>query len=89
MNVYATVRYNSDHERTSINVNAKQAVGVTARFNLEGSTAILTSVENEGFDDSQTVYADNLSYVMDYVEGLPFVQAVTIDEYEPPEESHE
>lgn len=83
MSISAKVRFNEGHERKGIDVNARGVVGLEAHFTMEGSTAVLTSVQER--DGEESVYGDNLSYVMDYVEDLPFVQAVTLDEYEDPE----
>lgn len=80
MGISASVRYNSDNERTSITVDGKRSVGLNAKFTMDGPVARLTSVRpREGETD---VFGDNLSYAMDYVEDLPFVEEVGIDEYE-------
>lgn len=76
----ATVRYNSDHERTSITVDARNKIGATGKFKLDGSTAVLTEVrQREGQSD---VYGGSIQFLLDFAEDLPFVQAVTIDEYD-------
>ena len=79
----AKVRYNSDHERTGIEVDAAREVGIEARFTVDGRAAILTSVQTKSGDGE--VFADNIQFVMEYVSGLGFVDQVQLDEYEDPE----
>lgn len=76
MNAEAT--YNETGDVIAIDVDARKKVGLEVGFAMEGSTAVCVEAETRG---SSTVFMDNVNLVMEYVESLPFVQAVTLDEY--------
>lgn len=82
MTLQATVKYNDDGEPYNLTVNERN--GHTVSFALRGTSAIVRSIEPPRGEEE--VYADHLSRIMDYAEELPQVQAVKLQEFEPPEE---
>jgi Fe-S cluster assembly iron-binding protein IscA len=74
----AKVTHNEDGERVRLSVDSSHKHGLSANFSMQGSTAVCTTVTPTNED---SVYADDFQAVLDYVESLPFVQAVTLDEY--------
>ena len=74
----AEVKFNEDGDPYSLKVSERH--GHTVKFSMEGSTAVATSIQQPGGEC--WAYIDDLSRFMDYAETLPFVQAVTLDEYD-------
>lgn len=74
----ATVTYNEDGEPSTIRV--KEQYGHAVKFHMDGTTAVANTVEPAKGEPS--VYLDAVHRLMDYAESLPFVQAVTLDDYE-------
>jgi len=81
MTLNANVKYDSNGEESSIQINAKQELGFTARFTVSDNVAELQWVENE-FEDEDYIHGQNIKYVMDYVTTLPFVETVELAEYD-------
>ena len=75
----ATVNYNDNGDVTSIEATNDFSSGHMVRFTMDGSTAVAASIKPPEGED--VAYADDVSMLLNYVESLPFVQAVTLDEY--------
>lgn len=82
MSLTATVKFNENAEPYRVEVGERSGHAVS--FAIRGSSAIATSVEPPAGEGK--VYVDEVTRCMEYVEQLPFVQAVSLDEFEPLEE---
>ena len=74
----AIVLYNESGEAYKIEVNERNGHEVT--FKMDGSTAVAYSAQQP--EGETHVYLDRVSKYIDYVETLPFVQAVKLQEYD-------
>jgi len=74
----AKVEYNDEGEATGFKVRERGA-SLETTYSMQGTSAVLTSIHPP--EDAPRVYVDEVSAHVNYAETLPFVQAVTLDEY--------